>query len=69
MDGAHGRFFEVTRSGRLVWEYLNPFGGEIPVSFGKASERTPKVDSKAVFQATRIAPEHPALRGRTLEPR
>ena len=68
-SGAQGRFFEVTRSGRLVWEYLNPFGGEIPVSFGKASERTPKVDSKAVFQATRIAPEHPALRGRTLEPR
>jgi hypothetical protein len=24
-EGANGRFFEVTPSGEIVWEYVNPF--------------------------------------------
>ncbi len=67
--GASGRFFEVTAEGRTVWDFLNPHGGEIPTSFGKAAPEQPKVDARAVFQATRIAPDHPALKGRTLTPR
>jgi hypothetical protein len=29
-EGDFGRFFEVTREGELVWEYVNPFFGEGP---------------------------------------
>jgi hypothetical protein len=65
-SGAQGRFFEVSPDGRVVWEFWNPHGGEIPASFGNAADRQPKVDPKAVFQALRIPPDHPALRGRDL---
>ena len=30
-EGAHGRIFEVTADGDIVWEYVNPFPGEEPV--------------------------------------
>jgi hypothetical protein len=61
-SGAQGRLFEVTPEGAIVWEYWNPHGGEIEASFGKAEkEKVPPVDPKAVFRATRIAPDHPAL--------
>ncbi len=33
-EGSNGRFFEVTRAGEIVWEYVNPFvkGGKNPDS-------------------------------------
>ncbi len=65
--GAEGRFFEVTRDSKLVWDYLNPFGGEIPASFGKAAGGSPQINPKAVFRATRIAKDAPALKGKKLE--
>lgn len=60
-SGAQGRFFEVTPEGDLVWEYLNPFGGEIEHSFGKATSRPSKVEPHAVFRCARYAPDHPGL--------
>ncbi len=63
-SGAQGRFFEVTGEGRTVWEYWNPHGGEIEASFGNAAERKPTLEPVAVFRATRIAKDHPGLRGR-----
>lgn len=63
-SGQQGRFFEVTAAGKIVWEYLNPYGGEIPASFGKAAPKDqplPQVEPIAVFRATRIAPDHPGL--------
>jgi hypothetical protein len=69
--GVAGRFLEVTRDGKTVWEYLNPFGGEIPHSFGKAApprDGPSPVAPIAVFQAARIAKDHPGLRGRKLTP-
>jgi len=68
-SGAQGRFFEVTADGRIVWEYWNPYGGEIEPSFGRAAPAgnpPPKVEPKAVFRATRIAPDDPRLAGRKL---
>jgi hypothetical protein len=29
-EGDFGRFFEITRDGELVWEYVNPHFGEGP---------------------------------------
>src|SRR5204863_464155 len=28
-EGARGRFFEVTKEGKMVWEYLNPYRGDV----------------------------------------
>jgi hypothetical protein len=68
-SGAQGRFFELSPDQRIVWEFWNPHGGEIPHSIGKAGgERKSPVEPKAVFQATRIAPDHPALASRALKP-
>jgi hypothetical protein len=69
--GAAGRFLEVTREGKTVWEYWNPYGGEIPHSMGNAAPppepgRKSPLEPVSVFQATRIAKDHPGLRGRTL---
>ncbi len=58
-DGPQGRVFEVTPAGEIVWDYWNPFGGDLSTS---------GVSGNALFRATHIAPEHPGLKGRTLAP-
>jgi len=81
-SGEQGRIFEVTRDGRIVWEYWNPYGGEIPYdgmgeppppepSPGKegAPAGPPGVPKVALFRATRIPLDHPALLGKDLDPR
>ncbi len=60
-EGDDGRLFEVTREKKVVWEYVNPHGGEIPISRIAGGG-----GAKAVFRATRIAPDAPALAGRGL---
>ena len=36
-SGKQGRFFEVTPSGAIVWEYWNPYGGELEMGMGRAA--------------------------------
>jgi hypothetical protein len=43
-EGAHGRIFEVTPAGEIVWEYVNPFGS----TTGNALDDT-------VFRAAKVA--------------
>jgi len=59
-SGPEGRAFEVTSAGKIVWDWKNPFGdpgegGDPELLYG-------------LFRATRIGPDHPALKGRTLVP-
>lgn len=56
-SGASGRVFEVTASGELVWEYLNPHGGDV-----KPPEHAGNAPPLALFRATRLAPDHPGVR-------
>lgn len=56
-EGVHGRLFEVTEEGEVVWEYINPF-------FAKGRYGR----SNGTFRAYRYAPDHPGLRDRTLRP-
>jgi hypothetical protein len=67
-EGAGGRFLEVTRGGELVWEYRNPFWGDVRNVDGSFPQ--PRIGDRpfSVFRATRIAPDDPALAGRTLTP-
>ena len=49
-EGSFGRFFEVTRHGEVVWEYVNPH-------FFAASEEPDAVVSNRVFRCYRYSPE------------
>lgn len=55
-EGKRGRAFEVTRAGAIVWDWLNPHGGDIP-----PSEQAGKAPPKALFRVTRLPEGHPGL--------
>jgi hypothetical protein len=66
-SGADGRMFEVTPEGKIVWEFWDPYSGEVKGADGKQNQ--PVGDKTfAVFRATKISPQHPAISGRTLRP-
>ena len=56
-EGLWGRFFEVTKEGDIVWEYISPF--TVPRETGPT-----KGDQSTVFRAYRYAPDSPQIRGR-----
>ncbi len=58
-EGAHGRIFEVTEHGEIVWEYINPFF---------ESDRSGHNPSNATFRAHRYAPGFPGFTNRDLDP-
>ena len=58
-EGAHGRLFEVTHRGEIVWEYVNPFF---------APDRSGRNLSNATFRVHRYGPEFPGFTGRDLDP-
>ena len=64
-SGPHGRFFEVTPDGEIIWEYRDPYSGQVRLPDGSLPHPVDQF-TYAVFRATRIAPDHPALAGRTL---
>ena len=41
-DGTHGRLFEVTTEGEVVWDYINPVVKEGPLNQGE----TPALDDR-----------------------
>jgi len=52
-EGVFGRFFEVTREGALVWEYVNPYFGTFDFSsFGQVGT----AEVNRVFRAYRYSP-------------
>lgn len=56
-SGPQGRFFEVTPSGEIVWEYWSEFRGE-----GGSAGANGGANPYSAFRATKIPPDHPALR-------
>ncbi len=64
-EGGKGRFFEVTKDGRIVWEYLNPYRGDIRKPNG---DPIPPARTYSEFRATFIPSDHPALANKKLEP-
>ena len=65
-EGAKGRFFEVNTNGEIVWEYWNPYRGNIRKLNGDPIPPRPMTFSQ--FRATFIPSYHPALDGRELTP-
>ncbi len=66
-EGPAGRFFEVTPAGEIVWEYKTIFSGNLRDSEGSPPHPVGKA-TYAIFRATKLAPDHPALAGRDLTP-
>ena len=66
-SGPQGRLFEVDPEGAVVWEYYNPYHGNVRNRDGSAPQPVDQFNM-AVFRATHVAPGHPAIAGRTLAP-
>ena len=67
-SGAQGRFFEVTPSGEIVWEYWSPYSGEPSLPFHEELMEENAPTLYMVFRAEKISPDHPGLSGRDLSP-
>ncbi len=71
-DGPAGRLFEVTREGRVVWDYLNPFGPSDEWIQSETNRPAQLALGRSlrwgVFRATRIPADHPGLAGRARTP-
>jgi len=65
-EGARGRFFEVTKEGKMVWEYLNPYRGEIRKLNGDPNPVVPL--TYITFRSNFIPADHPGLANKKLEP-
>ena len=58
-DSWHGRIFEVTMDGEIVWEYISPFMG-INLEMQRYSN--------LMFRAHRYSRDYPGLKGKDLDP-
>ncbi len=65
-EGARGRFIEVTPEGKTVWEYLNPYHGEMREPNGDPVN--PMNMPYSTFRSTFIPANHPAFAGKELKP-
>jgi len=65
-EGARGRFFEVTPDGKTVWEYANPYHGEIRKPNGDPV--SPMFMPYSTFRSTFVPVSHPAFAGKELKP-
>jgi len=68
-DGVHGVFLEVTPSGEIVWQYVNPVTGTGPISQGDPVPLDNRGHQmNAVFKIHRYAPDYPGLVGKDITP-
>jgi hypothetical protein len=64
-EGAKGRFLEVTKDGKIVWEYLNPYRGDGRKPNGDPRPAFPLV--YITFRSTFIRADHPGLTNKKLQ--
>ena len=64
-EGPKARFFEVTPEGKIVWEYLNPYRGNITQPNGDPTRVMPM--TYFAFRSNFIAADHPGLTNRKLD--
>ncbi len=55
-SGAAGRLFELTRDKEIVWDFLNPYGGEV-----KPPDHAGKAPPLALFRGARVPADHPGV--------
>jgi uncharacterized protein (TIGR03437 family) len=65
--GTHGVLVEVTQSGEIVWQYVNPVSNTGPMAQGATSGLDARGHNEnAVFRVRRYPPDYAGLAGRTL---
>jgi hypothetical protein len=57
----------VSPSGEIVWDYWSPYIGQVKIGIGHPPQPTGPF-KYAIFRATHIPADHPALAGRDLKP-
>jgi hypothetical protein len=68
-EGTTGRFFEVTPSGEMVWEYVNPVANAGPMSQYEVASLDPKTHPEnAVFKLHFYPPTFAGFQGKDLTP-
>jgi hypothetical protein len=67
-SGPQGRLFEITASGEIVWDFWNPFSGDVRESDGTRAWAGDDRLLLGVWRAQKLPPDHPGLAGRTLVP-
>ncbi|HMC00288.1 MAG TPA: aryl-sulfate sulfotransferase [Flavobacteriaceae bacterium] len=65
-EGPKGRYFEVTPDGEIVWEYLNPYRGNIHHPDGTPVQ--PWFFTYSNFRSNFIPADHPAFKDKELKP-
>lgn len=65
-EGPKGHFFEVTPDGKMVWEYFNPFHGDMRMDNGDPVQAIPF--AYWGFRANFIPAKHPGMAGKKLMP-
>lgn len=66
--GAQGRFLEVTPTGDVRWDYINPITHEGPVDYDAEIPIFAGRNANIVFRCTKYGPDYPGLQGRDLTP-
>ena len=66
--GTDGILLELNPKGEIVWEYPNPYSGDLRMADGEPATSGSADRPYAVYRATRIPKEHPALAGKLLAP-
>ena len=68
--GTHGVLVEVTQSGDVVWQYVNPVTNTGPMFQGDTSGLDDRGHNlNAVFRVRRYPPDYAGLTGRTMTPK
>ncbi|MFC1892046.1 aryl-sulfate sulfotransferase [Thermodesulfobacteriota bacterium] len=69
-SGPQGHFFEVTKAGEVVWEYINPVGDRTGDKYGIYKIMSDEVGEEfnATFRAHRYPADYAGLTGRDLKP-
>lgn len=65
-EGSTGTFHEVSRSGRLIWRYINPETLQGPMTQGEPAPERSDYATNQVFRATHYPLDYPAFSGRNL---
>jgi hypothetical protein len=66
--GTDGLLLELSRTGEIVWEYRNPYSGNLRMADGKPATAGTEDYPYGIFRGTRVPMDHPALKGRSLTP-
>jgi len=66
--GNYGAFIEVTKEGKIVWEYINPVVNDSPLTQGDPVPENSSGTQNSVFRAYRYSFDYPGFDGRDLTP-